>query len=73
MPKQSALKLHVNFGSSESPEQRYSPTGRHSNSPFQQAPTSITQNLKTKSLKSPTPIMPGGHKRPADMEQNGEN
>ena len=33
--------------------------------------TSITQNLKAKSLKSPTPIMPGGHKRPAENETNG--
>lgn len=32
--------------------------------------TSITQNLKAKSLKSPTPIMPGGHKRPADNDAN---
>ena len=34
--------------------------------------TSITQNLKAKSLKSPTPIMPGGHKRPADNDANGK-
>ena len=33
--------------------------------------TSITQNLKAKSLKSPTPIMPGGHKRAAENETNG--
>ena len=38
---------------------------------FSHTSTSITQNLKAKSLKSPTPIMPGGHKRPADQDSNG--
>jgi len=65
MPK--PLKLNT-MSNDPSPDQRYSPGGRRStDSPFQQAPTSI---IKGKTLKSPTPIMPGGHKRPADHDQN---
>lgn len=66
MPK--SLKFNVRPGSTDpTSDQRYSPGGRRTGSPFQQAPTSI---IKAKTLKSPTPIMPGGHKRPAEHDQH---
>ena len=49
-------------------EDKYSPTSRPGPS-FSH--TSITQNLKAKTMKSPTPIMPSGHKRPAEYETKG--
>lgn len=68
MPK--SLKFNVRPGSTDpTSDQRYSPGGRRTGSPFQQAPTSI---IKAKTLKSPTPIMPGGHKRPAEHDQHGK-
>ena len=76
MPKPSSLKLNSNSSTKDpSPEQRNSPGSRAnvSSPSFQHAATSITQNLKAKTLKSPTPIMPGGHKRSADTEQSGKN
>lgn len=73
LPKSNNLKLNVNFGGPNElyNEQRYSPNARPNGSPFQQVPTSITQNLKTKTLKSPTPIMQG-NKRPAEQQQSHE-
>lgn len=73
LPKTSNLKLNVNMNSGDFySEQRFSPSGRSNGSPFQQVPTSITQNLKAKTLKSPTPIMPGG-KRSADQQSHDQN
>jgi len=73
LPKSSNLKLNVNLGSGDNfSEQRFSPSGRSNGSPFQQVPTSITQNLKSKTLKSPTPIMPGA-KRSADQQSHDHN
>lgn len=69
LPKSSNLKLNVNFGGSENhSNERFSPSGRANGSPFQQVPTSITQNLKNKTMKSPTPIM-AGSKRDAERPQ----
>lgn len=67
--KAPSIKPHGGNASS-SHEEKYSPSGRQTG-PYHQSHTShtsITQNLKAKTLKSPTPIMPGGHKRPADYE-----
>jgi len=56
----SQLKLTVPSSSLDSSDVvRSSPSSRAGLSPFQQAPASITQNLKAKHLKSPTPIAPG--------------
>lgn len=66
LPK-SSLKLNVNSASDDPSSGQNSPSGR-SGSSFQQSHTSITQNLKAKTMKSPTPIMPGGHKRPGDYD-----
>lgn len=73
LPRSSNLKLNVNFGSGDNySEQRFSPNARPNGSPFQQVPTSITQNLKTKTLKSPTPIM-SGTKRPTEQQQHQQH
>ncbi|XP_065661790.1 metastasis-associated protein MTA3 [Hydra vulgaris] len=70
-PKPSSLKLiSTSITKDCSPEQRNSPVGRVSSPSFQHVATSITQNLKAKTLKSPTPIMSGSHKRSADSDQN---
>jgi len=57
-----------NKANSQNASQDNSPGSR--SAAFSHTSTSITQNLKAKSLKSPTPIMPGGHKRPADQDSN---
>ena len=77
LPKSNNLKLNVNYGSGDNhstERERFSPSGGRANgSPFQQVPTSITQNLKNKTMKSPTPIM-AGSKREAERQhdQNGK-
>jgi len=70
LPKSSS-KLNSGANNHYSNEEGISPTGgRMMTSSFQQTHTPIIQNLKNKSLKSPTPIMSGGsgHKRSADHD-----
>lgn len=71
LPKSSSLKLSVNSMTDDPSSGQNSPSGRSAASSFQQSHTSITQNLKAKTMKSPTPIMPGGHKRPGEFDHNG--
>lgn len=72
LPK-AAGKLSIHTGAhSFSSDMGPSPGGRTNGPSFQQSPMPIAQGLKSKTLKSPTPIMPSaGHKRAAEPE-NGE-
>lgn len=69
LPK-TASKLSINTNNHGLlPNQGSSPSGRANGPSFQQAPMPIAQNFKSKTLKSPTPIMPSaGHKRPGDHD-----
>ena len=72
LPK-AAGKLSIHTGAhNHSSDMGPSPGGRTNGPSFQQSPMPIAQGLKSKTLKSPTPIMPSaGHKRAAEHE-NGE-